>query len=264
MTFQKPMSIRFIRAVLGGLIPSRLRPASCITRAVASKTHSTVQAGPFRNMRYVGQSYWSPYIPKLLGIYERELSGCIEEATCFPLQSVVDIGAAEGYYAVGLALRMPQVRVIAFEMEPSAQLLIRELARLNGVESRVAIEGVCTSRSLSASLDEGGKTLVICDAEGAEAVLLDPIRIPALMACPILVELHDHVISGLSQEIRDRFTETHDITHIVESRRDRSEFPYRTLYTTVFPSYADWAVSEIRRHGAAWYWMCPRTTNKAA
>jgi hypothetical protein len=254
--------MRMIAAVLRVFIPVRFRPSASITRLTRIQTNSRVQAGPFCGMQYVDQSYWSAYIPKLLGTYERELSGYIEEAVVLPFQTVIDIGAAEGYYAVGMAMRMRDTRVIAFEMEPAAQELLGRLAMLNRVSNQVTIEGECTSRILLTTLNEAGKTLVICDAEGAEAFLLDPIRIPKLAACHILVELHDHVLSGMSQEIRDRFTETHDITYIPETKRNRSDFPYRNLFTRLFPTYVDWAVSEIRRCKIAWYWMSPRMTDK--
>jgi hypothetical protein len=263
MRLKKSLPVRMLLSVLRVFIPTRFRPSTSITRLTISKTNLQVQGGPFRGMQYVDQSYWSAYIPKLLGIYERELSGYIEEAVGLPFQTVVDIGAAEGYYAVGMAMRMHDAKVIAFEMEPAAQGLLGELASLNHVSSRVAIEGECTSRSLSAVLNDSGRTLVICDAEGSEVFLLDPIRIPKLAACHILVELHDHVLSRMSEEIRERFVETHEITHIVETQRDRSDFPYHNLFTRIFPAYIDWAVSEVRRCKIAWYWMRPRLSDEA-
>jgi predicted O-methyltransferase YrrM len=239
------------------LVPSRLQPWWYIMNLAASKTHGTVQSGPFRGMRHIGRSYLSALTPKLLGIYERELRDCIEEAITFPFQTVLDIGAAEGYYAVGLALRMRDTRVIAFEMDPSARELLMRMVELNGVESRVAIKELCTSRDLAATLKTSGLTLVICDAEGGEALLLDPIRVPELEACHILVELHDYLVGGVSEEIRDRFTTTHSITQICQEVRDRSEFPYQTLYTKVIPSCLDLGVSEFRPAKMAWYWMRP-------
>jgi hypothetical protein len=208
-------------------------------------------------MRHVGRSYLSALTPKLLGIYERELHNCLEEAIAFPFQTVLDIGAAEGYYAVGLAMRMRDARVIAFEMEPSARELLTRMVELNGVESRVAIKELCTSRDLAATLKTSGMTLVVCDAEGGEALLLDPIRVPELEVCHILVELHDYLVSGVSEEIRDRFSMTHSITQIWQEKRDRSEFPYRTLYTRIIPSSVEPALSEYRPAKMAWYWMRP-------
>lgn len=263
MTLQKSLAMRMALAALRVFIPAWFRPSASITRLTMSQTHLRVQAGPFRGMQYVDQSYWSAYIPKLLGIYERELSEYIEEAAELPFETVVDIGAAEGYYAVGMAMRLPVSRVIAFEMEPAARQLLGKLAVLNQVSSRVAIEGECTRLNLTATLDNSGRTLVICDAEGGEAFLLDPIRIPKLSACHILVEIHDNVLSAMSREIRDRFADTHDITHIPEAARDRCDFPYKNIFTRLFPIYVDWAVSEIRRSKISWYWMRPQLTNHA-
>jgi hypothetical protein len=238
--------------------PKSLRPSRHIPRITAIRTKSTIQAGPFRGMRYVSQSHHSALIPKLLGTYERELAPTVEEAISLAFRTVVDIGAAEGYYAVGMAVRLPRARVIAFETEPAAQELLLSLAKLNGVADKLTIRGACTRLSLAADLNSSGRTLVICDTEGGEAMLLDPIRIPRLRACHILVELHDHIIAGISEEIRERFSESHIISQIREEGRSRSDFPFRTFYTTILPGYIDWAVSEQRKCNMTWYWMRPR------
>src|SRR5579864_2080149 len=243
LTKRKSFPRRVMTKAVTYLVPMRLQPGPYIAGLAESRTHSIVQAGPFRGMRYVDRSHCSSTIPKWLGIYERELRDCIEEAVTLPFETVVDIGAAEGYYAVGLALRVRHARVIAFEMDPSARELLRKVVALNGVEDRVVVEGVCTRGGLAAILKTSGLTLVVCDAEGAEAILLDPIRVPELEACHILIELHDFVIDGLSEEIRDRFSATHSITHICQEERDRSEFPYRTLYTRIIPSSIDLGLS---------------------
>jgi hypothetical protein len=256
----KSLPARLMDKALWHLIPFRFHPGMYITGLAESRTHATVQTGPFRGMRYIDRSHSSGLIPKWLGTYERELRDCIEEAITTPFRTVLDIGAAEGYYAVGLALRMRDAKIIAFEMDPSARELLKKMVDLNGVGSRVAIEAECTTRILAAALKTSGMTLIVCDIEGGEAMLLDPIRVPELAACSILVELHDHVIGGLSQELRDRFTATHTITHIWQEERARSEFPYRTLYTKMIPSSVDLGLSEWRSYKMAWYWMRPHAS----
>jgi methylase of polypeptide subunit release factors len=52
---------------------------------------------------------------------------------------VIDIGAAEGYYAIGFARRLPAARVIASDLDPVARLLCWLLARRNGVGDRVSV-----------------------------------------------------------------------------------------------------------------------------
>lgn len=226
-------------------------------RIVLRKTSGIVQSGPFRGMQYISRSHHNALPPKLLGIYERELSASLEEAIGLQPDLVVDVGAAEGYYAVGLAQRLAHAKVIAYEAEPSVRNLLYELAKLNKVQDQITIHGHCTREKLVSSLSVDRKLLLICDAEGAEVILLDPIRIPALRSTFILVELHEGIIGGLSEEIRERFASTHTIQAIHQEPRMRSEFPYETLSTTILPSFIDYALNEERMYRQMWYWMKP-------
>ena len=57
----------------------------------------TVANGPFKGMRYAAaQSVGSALLPKLLGSYESELHGALEEMFVRKYTTVVDIGCAEG------------------------------------------------------------------------------------------------------------------------------------------------------------------------
>jgi hypothetical protein len=58
-------------------------------------------------MAYIPQAVGSALIPKLLGCYEAELHGVIACALNTTYDTIIDIGCAEGYYAVGLALHFP-------------------------------------------------------------------------------------------------------------------------------------------------------------
>lgn len=80
--------------------------------------------GPFRGMRYVRTSIGSSFGAKLIGTYELELAGVIEELCRRGFREVVNIGAGEGHYAVGLAFRQPGALVTAFEMDTEGQALI--------------------------------------------------------------------------------------------------------------------------------------------
>jgi hypothetical protein len=59
--------------------------------------------GPFKGMKYISESVGSCHMPKILGIYENEiyptLLNFLSNSDLF-----VDIGAGEGYYAVGSAI----------------------------------------------------------------------------------------------------------------------------------------------------------------
>ena len=55
--------------------------------------------------------------------------------------ALINIGAAEGCYAVGLARLMPGTEVVACDYDASAQAVCRELTEKNGVADRVVVSG---------------------------------------------------------------------------------------------------------------------------
>jgi hypothetical protein len=241
------------------VLPKTWRPIGHLTHLVRSRTKSQVQDGPFAGMRYIQEAIGSAYIPKLLGMYERELNPYIEKICQLDTSHIIDIGAGEGYYAVGIAYRDPAKCVIAFEMEQEGRQSITDMARLNAVTDRVEILGKCELGDLAKALSHSQTPVVICDVEGYELNLLDPDKLALLQKAYILVELHDFIHPGLTETLRDRFSATHKIEHIWQTERHRSEFPYSNIYTKCLPtSYLDWAVSEWRPEKMAWFWMEPK------
>lgn len=240
------------------IIPERWRPIGYLTHLTRKRTGCAVREGPFSGMRYIQVSQGSAYIPKLLGIYERELNLQIEAIIDREPRRVVDVGAAEGYYAVGLARRLPETHVIAFEMEAKGQAALREMAQINGVAGRVKVRGKCEPLDMASALGEELNAVVVCDVEGYEQHLLDPVAVPALQHAAILVELHDFIVPNITETLKHRFSATHRITHIWQEPRYRDEFPWHTLGTALLPkSYLDWSVGEWRPVRMAWLWMEP-------
>jgi hypothetical protein len=241
------------------VVPTRCRPIGYLDHLARKRTAGLVHAGPFAGMRYVDRSVGSCFIPKLLGTYERELATKIEWICRRQPVLVVDVGAAEGYYAVGLAMRIPRARIIAFELDETGQAALRRMAELNGVADRLTVHGRCAPADLAAALGGHPRPVVICDVEGDEA-LLDPERVPALRAAVVLVETHEFVRRGITDELCRRFASSHHVERIWQEPRSRAEFPWRTLGTMALPvSYLDWAVSEWRPERMSWLWMSPRS-----
>jgi hypothetical protein len=240
------------------LVPSRFYPRNVMGRAVLHKTGRSVAAGPFRGMNYVETSVLSVYFPKLLGIYERELHPVVEEIVSLQPANVIDIGAAEGYYAVGLARALPRAKVVAYEQTDEGRELLADMADLNGVSDRLKILGRCEPADLAGQLGIPGRTVVVCDVEGYEQTLLDPAAIPALRSAWLLVELHEFVHRGITEVLRRRFEQTHRITHVQQTGRTREDYPYRSWYTRLLPNaYAVYLVEEFRPERMSWFWLEP-------
>jgi len=141
---------------------------------------------------------------------------------------VVNIGAGEGYYAVGLAMRMPGVRMYAFEMDQLAADSCKQMAAANHVDHQFVFKGECNVDQLVLlEFNPDRKGLIICDCEGCELEMLDPKRIPQLTYCDLLVEIHDLAPTGPSsfEIMNSRFAETHKIKPINMKSRDPKQFP---------------------------------------
>jgi len=178
-------------------------------RTVAA-TRFRVAAGPFRglDMKPVGEPGLMT-IRELLGVYEEELHPWIETLVSHGYRDVIDIGAARGYYAVGLAIRMPEARIVAFEEQKAQADVLAQVAGRNGVSSRLEVRGHCDHQSLAAALEGRKGTLIVSDCEGGEFELLDQSELPALASCDILVEVHGHLGAGLAPELEHRFQRSH-------------------------------------------------------
>src|SRR6266849_2653455 len=174
--------------------------------------------GPFQGMMLASGSAEGCYVPKLLGCYEAELHPYIAEAAQRGYEAIINVGTAEGYYAIGMARLLPSCTVHTYDISPQAQAMCRELARQNGVAERVVIGGEFKGADFEAFA--GRKTLVICDIEGAELELLDPERFPGLHKLDVIVELHDTAQRKCSEIVPRRFASTHAIAIVKRSARN--------------------------------------------
>jgi precorrin-6B methylase 2 len=174
----------------------------------------TVRHGPFIGMQYPEvKSCGSTLVPKILGSYERELHPVIEALCAQPYSEIVDIGCAEGYYAVGLAMRIKTSTVYAFDTNAEAVALCRRMADINGVSDRVITGAFCDAAALT-SIPFTRKALVVCDCEGYEKHLFSDAVVLFLRHYDLLIEVHDGIDIETSVTLRQRFRETHDINVI--------------------------------------------------
>lgn len=171
-----------------------------------------IMQGPFAGMEYVTAATEGALTPRLIGTYESELHPYLAKFAANGLDCVIDVGCAEGYYAVGLARMMPGVKVYAFDIQEKARLACAELAAKNGVSDRVLIGERFEPDGFEAF--KGKTALVLVDIEGAEDDLLRPDVSPALAQMDLIVETHDVYRKGVLQRLTERFAPTHDIVRL--------------------------------------------------
>lgn len=218
--------------------------------ALVKQFGKQVVSGPFAGMRYGDNVSGSAYVAKLLGSYEEELHPILHEVAAGKPDVIVDIGCAEGYYAVGFAKRLPNVTIYAYDIDSDAQEYCHELAALNHVTDQIIVGGRCDHTELAKRAGEG--TFILCDCEGFELELLDPAAVPELAACDLLVELHDFLSPGLTPVLLKRFETTHVLTLIDTRERDVNGYP---ALQHVLPEDRPWAVREGRQSSMQWAYL---------
>lgn len=183
-----------------------------ISNTLVARDGMVVRAGPFAGMTIGPHGSEGCHAPRLLGCYEHELHPHLERLIARGFPTVLNIGCSAGYYAVGLARRMPDTLVHAHDTDANAQALCRRLAEANGVAERLRIGGLFTGADFARFAGE--EVLVVMDIEGGELALLDPDAHPALRGMSILVECHDVVRPGITKTLAARFAPMHRIERV--------------------------------------------------
>lgn len=205
----------------------------------------TVHGGPYKGMKYFGPKQIpmvdrSP-IPRLIGSFEQEIHPWIESLIAEAPERIVHIGAASGFHAVGLAMRLPRSRSVVFDTLIPARKACVALARQNGVEDRIDMRGFCGTEGML-GIDLAG-ALVFSDCGGAEVSILDPNLYPSLRQATMIVETHDALDNRITPILRQRFTKSHAIEVRQAIIRDPLKYPF---LAELAPSNAQLALDEER------------------
>lgn len=225
---------------------------------IIAKTYLThhgpiIRGGLFAGMTYLENAEEGSLIARLLGVYEAELHPYLQRFVEDGVDCVIDVGCAEGYYAVGLARRYPHLEVRAHDISEAARTACRQLAERNGVADRVRIGGLFAPEDFEAFADR--RPLVLVDAEGAEVDILDPSRSPALARMRIVVETHDVWRKGALQTLRDRFEASHDIVEVHAQAKAFTPPEWLAELSELDLLLATW---EWRYRATPWLVMTPR------
>jgi SAM-dependent methyltransferase len=194
---------------------------------------SKVHTGPFAGMIIPERTpHWDDGNSgtKLFGTYEHELHAAIEYAVWRLPKIVVNVGCAEGYYAIGLA-RMLEADVYGFDICEESLLMCKDYAERNNVMVTLAVG--CKSPGEMRLPDLPGRRLYIVDVEGEEFELLDLGKCPELINSDIIVECHDFLRPQVSIMLADRFSRTHRIELVRPKLPDLTQFQFLSKFPTV-------------------------------
>jgi hypothetical protein len=171
--------------------------------------NKVVLTGIFKDMKYpdfisVGSTLFS----KLLGSYEKELESLFLNIKDVQYTEILDVGCAEGYYAIGLALKYPHAKIYGYDIDSTALHYADKMANINNVQDRVVLKKECTSEELR-NFQFTGKSLIISDCEGYERFLFTCENVCNLSNADVLIEVHDSVEEDVYTYLLSIFCNTH-------------------------------------------------------
>jgi 2-polyprenyl-3-methyl-5-hydroxy-6-metoxy-1,4-benzoquinol methylase len=171
---------------------------------------NVVKNGPFKGMVYnAPYSICSSFYPKLMGCYEKELWDIIYDACCTEYSAIIDVGCAEGYYAIGFAFTRPNAKIYAYDINQTAIDFCASMAEANGVEVKF---GECFEQGTVLQLDLGEKAFFILDCEGYEVELIDREFVSQMAKHDFLIEVHEMNRNvGLLGKLIEAFDGTHRV-----------------------------------------------------
>lgn len=163
-----------------------------IARRLFDEANGIVDRGPFKGMHLGEEIHWgkADVAAKIYGLYESEVLDIIKDKT---FDSLVNLGAADGYYPIGMLMKKMIDHAYCFEENPLGTKYINENAKLNHLDGGISMYGRADSQfhnQLPKGI-AGGNNLLLCDIEGGEFDLFTDEVISAFKQSTFIIEIHD-------------------------------------------------------------------------
>lgn len=231
-----------------------------LSQRISSSVDNEVQHGSFKNLR-LSNLRWGSHdkAAMLLGAYENEVLVEIEKAS-INANVFVDIGAADGYFAIGAVFSGLYEKSICFEISSDGRESIASNAENNNVRDRVEIIGEATTNSLLNVLMnyDSRRIFLLCDIEGGEFNLFTPEILRALSGSTILIEIHD--FSYESRESFQKLKEEAKQHFLIREVLQESRNPNVSAIARDFHDDDKWLLmSEGRPRAMTWLLLSPKS-----
>jgi len=192
--------------------------------------NGVVKYGPFTGLHLDRETWWGKLDlgSQCLGLYEKEILNLIEATEAGQYRTFIDIGAADGYYAIGMLVSGKVGRTICFEQTEKGRSVIAENWKKNRSVGELTILGEANASSF-ATLNPADleNALVLVDIEGFEFELLTDEVLSLLKSSTVVIEIHhwmDNFLDKYTTFLRhaDRYF---DVEVIERVERETSNLP---------------------------------------
>jgi len=190
--------------------------------------------GLFKGLKLNKETWWgkSDLGSQCLGLYEKEILTLISNKG--PYDVFLDLGAADGYYAVGMLYSRMTKKVVCFETSKEGQVAIRKNWVANDSIGELEVYGEANQKSVEKVVNNiTKKSLVLIDIEGFEFSLLTKEVISLFKECELVIEIHNWV-EDFELKYRNLLSDLNlyfNITPIERTNRTTESIPEIRSYT---------------------------------
>ena len=227
---------------------------------IKSLHNNTVRYGPFENMQLAEKVWWGggDAIPKILGTYERHIQDYLVSLKDKVQGPFIDIGAADGYFALGVLVGGLFDKTYAFEISEQGQEVLRNNAKQNGVVDNISVSGEANYDSLKVLVEKYESAAVLIDIESGEFDLLDDNMLDLLSRFYVIIEIHDRFSDEgpeLKLALARRASDYFDVSFKVPINAPYCDFEELAHFSD---NQRLLAFSENRRSSMEWMILTPR------
>ena len=188
----------------------------------AKKHNFIVKYGIFKNLKMNHEISWGrgDIASKIYGFYENKIQQKLKDINN-PI--LIDIGAADGFFAIGSLKSKICEFCYAFEETKKSRENLFKTAQINNVQNKLSIIGKATKDnffSLLPSEINFSKVTILCDIEGGEFDFFSDEILKTIKYSNIIIEIHKNHNKNLEIDLLERVKKYFDVSIIIDNDKN--------------------------------------------
>jgi hypothetical protein len=194
--------------------------------------------GPFKGMILADLRRGSEYAPKYLGTYESELYPYFDEYKSVNKPTmIIDIGADDGYYSIGLSKTLERGVIYSYELNPDSCVHLQKNIEINRELLNKSIQIQVINKKIENFLDirdilethKDYSILIKSDIEGGEYDLFQESFIKSLSKYPLTILIETHLSLEMENNLIDNFIKNGFKTEMIDKIYKKNKIYYKHL-----------------------------------
>ena len=223
----------------------------------AKKHNFIVKYGIFKNLKMNHKISWGrgDIASKIYGFYENKIQQKLKDINN-PI--LIDIGAADGFFAIGSLKSKICEFCYAFEETKKSRENLFKTAQINNVQNKLSIIGKATKDnffSLLPSEINFSKVTILCDIEGGEFDFFSDEILKTIKYSNIIIEIHKNHNKNLEIVLLERVKKYFDVSIIIDNDKN---FENVSELHTLNDLDRNLICSEGRSYIGKWWHLSPK------